>query len=124
VLNLTNYTALALFQPLQEEQSQMLYDKPPINARPQRILGRGLALRKTTASQRAAMAAQVLCSEVDFKLSKGQPAKLFATNVIYIGAAKRLSPIARKILAQGVTKSVPSFVDALVTNGRVYTTKS
>jgi len=71
------------------------------------IKGRGLALRKHAAQQKAGVAAQILKGEILVELSIGQVAKLVGVSVPYIMTALQLPRHHRAWLANGVVTFGP-----------------
>jgi hypothetical protein len=65
------------------------------------IRGRALSHRHLSASQRAAIAAQLQAGEVTIEMTSAQLARLLGVSAPYIDAARQLSPEVRRAIADG-----------------------
>jgi hypothetical protein len=66
------------------------------------LSGRALAHQHLSASQRAALAAQILESEASIAPTVHQIATLLDVSVTYVQAARKLSPADRDLVAHGI----------------------
>lgn len=72
---------------------------------PRVIKGRGIALRKASKSQLAALVAAIVKQDVGYKPSAKQLAAWFGVNLAYVGLAIALSPAERAAIISGKKKT-------------------
>jgi hypothetical protein len=73
----------------------------PIKSSDTTLCGRGLQHRRLRASQKAALAAMLFNKEITLKPSVCQATALTGANIAYVNAARRLSPLMRRLIADG-----------------------